>query len=154
MIPPAPYTFYKKSAALRISPIMPKAIENGDYTNTEPGAVLIELAKGVGQRKYDWEHKITLALNQLELGGILAEYGLKKQELKFYHDPNKGKNNEGQEGKTYTMKRTDSKGHAIGLYHKRKAGEDNSGYIVLNDAEYMVFSTLIKTAIPLIQAWN
>lgn len=150
---PASKTFYKKSAALRIGMIPPKIEMKGEYENTNPGTVLIEIAQSSGDRSYDWENKIIFALNDGETGEVFAEYIDKGEKIQAYHDPNKGTNKEGETSKSFALQPGRNGGHMVGLYQKNH-GKENKAFIILSDAEFWVFCQLLKASIPYIFAWS
>lgn len=60
----APYKVYKKNAAAQFVTIKPR-VEDGKVT--KEGAILLEVAKSIGEKKYDWQNKISFALGIQDL---------------------------------------------------------------------------------------
>lgn len=60
----APYKVYKKNAAAQFVTIKPR-VEDGKVT--KEGAILLEVAKSIGEKKYDWQNKISFAIGIQDL---------------------------------------------------------------------------------------
>ncbi|KAK9829517.1 hypothetical protein WJX72_006298 [[Myrmecia] bisecta] len=94
-------TLYKGKAAVAFKVIRPTWTQTGDssYAMKREGVMLLEFAPiqggssgtGVGDRRYDWDNKQTIALSHWELGNFLAQ---KEGEAvpRIFHDPNMGSN--------------------------------------------------------------
>ena len=60
----APYKVYKTNSAAQFMVIKPR-VENGKVT--KEGAILVEVAKSDGEKKYDWKNKISFAIGIQDL---------------------------------------------------------------------------------------
>lgn len=60
----APYKIYKKNAAAQFVTIKPR-IEDGKVS--KEGAILLEVAKSIGEKKFDWQNKISFAIGIQDL---------------------------------------------------------------------------------------
>ena len=60
----APYKVYKTNSAAQFMVIKPR-VENGKVT--KEGAILVEVAKSDGPKKYDWKNKISFAIGIQDL---------------------------------------------------------------------------------------
>lgn len=60
----APYKIYKKNAAAQFVTIKPR-IDDGKIT--KEGAILLEVAKSIGEKKFDWQNKISFAIGIQDL---------------------------------------------------------------------------------------
>jgi hypothetical protein len=87
-----------------------------------------------GNRSYDWDNSQSLQLSVTEIGDLLAFYEHKSaSEVKFMHDPNKGKaEGEGEIRKELVIKRVDPNSPGKGYY---------CNFLLVNNKE--------KTKVPL-----
>ena len=60
----APYKIYKKNAAAQFVTIKPR-VEDGKVS--KEGAILLEVAKSIGEKKFDWQNKISFAIGIQDL---------------------------------------------------------------------------------------
>ena len=67
------------------------------------GVIFMEITSATAPNVYDWDNKITLALNTDDMAQLLNALTF-VGEAKIYHDPDKGKPNEGSRGKTLNLK--------------------------------------------------
>ena len=126
---------------------------------------LIEIASqvGVGERKFDWDKKITFSLTDLELTGIQMVIQGVEPEISFFHDPSKirGITNPGP-AKRFAMKRTEVDGRKEGdprvtmfqIYLSE--GKDRNLAITLNRVEARIlfkFADLVIAGM-LIDPWE
>jgi hypothetical protein len=137
------YTIYKKKGALQASIIPPTRNDRG-WVEKE-GAVLLELAPGVGEQQWDWANKINLALGIPDLCKMLET---QDSELKLVHQSGETsktlvvKPGEGQYSGTYMMS----------LYAKR--GPDSHSIVVpLSGGEYQLLLRMAITMAPYLIGW-
>ena len=147
---PAPHTFYKKRAALRITAVSAKElqIEGRSFTNTEPGMILTEIAASAGERKYDWSGKIAMAISPQEVFEISTNI---ESGVKLFHDLGKGTNREGQTIKKLNVSHLPAKdgkagGYAFNVY-KKENGQESKISIVLSPSEYAFLRFLLQCAV-------
>jgi hypothetical protein len=112
---PLQYAIYKGKGAFQFQ--LGKAYSG----KREKGAVFIDAAPSKGKRSYDWDNKITFALDAGDIGQALT--GFKKGKFKLIHDPHAQTEKQGaimkvltlapgNEG-TYYLKLTEKKGDEL-----------------------------------------
>lgn len=79
----APYKVYKKNAAAQFVTIKPR-VEDGKVI--KEGAVLLEVAKCVGEKKYDWQNKISFAIGMQDLKNLYSS--IEKPPRLIHQSPN------------------------------------------------------------------
>jgi len=66
----APYKVYKTNSAAQFMVIRPR-VENGKVI--KEGAILVEVAKSEGEKKYDWKNKISFAIGIQDLKLLFSD---------------------------------------------------------------------------------
>ncbi|MCL7036545.1 hypothetical protein MKW94_000211, partial [Papaver nudicaule] len=110
------HSIYKGKAALTIEPKSPEFVplESGAYKLSKEGFVLLQFAPGVGVRQYDWNRKQVFSLSVTEIAALM-NLGL-KDSCEFFHDPFKGKSDEGKVRKVLKVEPLpDGSGHFFNL---------------------------------------
>jgi len=153
---PADYIIYKGKAAIQftLKPGKPSSrrTERGEYVGTEKGCIFIAGANARGLRDYDWDHKVTIGLNEHEVGKIL--HALKGKEQKFYHDTNKGTDREGEMVKNLSISPSnDQKKLFINLSQTIKGVETKINGVPIEPEEAETLHALLCAAIPRILGW-
>jgi len=148
---PAPYTFYKGKAAMRLSIIPPKEVQKGQYSNTDPGMILMEIAPAKGKQSYDWDNKIVFSLSPAEVATIEVNR-LMKKETSLFHDPNMKSDKQGQVTKSLKISQTDSGGYMFTLFETNN-GNKHHVSIILSAAEYYLFRMLVENGVLKTLAW-
>jgi len=101
------YNIYKGKGTIRFSLKKSRArvTEKEDgriYTGTETGALFFMAAPLIGKFKFDREKQIIFAFNENDIGKLIR--ALKTgTPTKFYHDPGKNTESEGEVSKTLTV---------------------------------------------------
>ena len=143
---------FTSKGAVGLETIQPKSEQSDKgYTIWKPGAVLLYAANAVAERKYDWEHKVALALSPLEVAQILnvnvpgfplpkSKDG-KTERLSFFHDKGKGGADEGKDVKSLTIQPQDSTAvpgtKAYGFFFtQRKEGQETKANVYLNYVQF------------------
>lgn len=160
---PAKFSVHRKVGAFQLSPIMPtwqeeRATKDGvTYSNwkvTKEGAVMIEMApfkeEKNGNFYYDWskEKKVSFALGVPDIGTILDKSGTK---FSLVHSVN--------DGDVKTFQVTPGEGQYEGTLNislTHKVGKDivAQARVAFNAAEWLVFTSLIETALVDILGWS
>ncbi|MHA1290606.1 MAG: hypothetical protein ACTSPB_24745 [Candidatus Thorarchaeota archaeon] len=148
---PAPYTFYKGKAALRVTIIPAKEVQNGQYTNTEPGMILLEIAPAKGKQSYDWDKKIVFSLNPAEVASIEVNR-LSKKATSLFHDPNMKSDKQGQVTKSLKINSVQNGGYAFNFLESNNGTKHNVS-IVLSASEYYLFRMLIENGVLRTLGW-
>lgn len=142
---------FTSKGAVGLETILPKSekSEKG-YTIWKPGTVLLYAAPALAERKYDWDHKVALALNPLEVAQILnvnapgfpmPKSKAGQEQLSFFHDKGKGGADEGKDVKSLSIMPQDSKAvpgtKAYGFFFtQRKNGQENKANVYLNYIQF------------------
>lgn len=155
---PADYIIYKGKAALQISlkPGRPKEIETKrgkpkKYIGTDKGCIFVVGANSRGPRDYDWENKVTLGLSEHEISKLML--GLKGKKQTFYHDPNKGRPDEGKIVKQMSIAPTDSGKLFINLSQMINGDSRKINGVPVEPEEAAGLYTLLETALPRVLGW-
>ncbi len=153
---PADFIIYKGGAAFQVSlkpgtPIIIDSNKSKDpYLGTNKGCIFVVGANSLGERKYDWKNKVTMALSEHEVAKVMD--GLKGNNQKFYHDPDKGRANEGQRAKTMNIDFANGK-LFIHMSEKVRGEVNKIKAIPIEKEEASGLHTLLQTAIPRILGW-
>ena len=154
---PADYVIYKGKAALQFSlkagrPTTIKG-QKGEYVGTDKGCLFVVAANCKGPRDYDWGNKVTIGLNEHEVGKFLL--GLKGKKESFYHDTNKGRTGEGEVVKQLTITpANDGEKLFVNLSQTVKGKEIKINGIPIEKEEAAAASALLTAAIPKILGWT
>jgi len=142
----ASYNVYKKSAALQVKFIRSKE-------DRKPNFLFLEMAKGMGDRKWDWDHKITFKLGERDLMQVSVARAVckSKGKLELIHDPDAGKS--GGQKKIYKSLRIfpgeQKHTYGIGLAHG-----DNKILIFLDMFEMKWLEEVCVRSIPFVYKWS
>lgn len=122
-------------------------VRDSNYIAVERnGAVLLEFAKSVGERAYDWSNKQVFALSPTELGSLISWQ--RDAKLEFFHDPNKQRSNEGQVVKILTLSVAPSGDVFMGMLVKEQGKADQAINLPLSKGEFAVIARLAEYLIP------
>ncbi|KAL3630725.1 Single-stranded DNA-binding protein why1, chloroplastic [Castilleja foliolosa] len=114
------------------------------------GFVLLQFAPAVGVRQYGWGRKQVFSLSVTEIGNIISLGA--KGSCEFFHDPNKGRSDEGKVRKVLKVEPLpDGSGHFFNLSVQNKlVNVDESIYIPITKADSAVLvSSFIHYTVPL-----
>ncbi|KAL5722631.1 Single-stranded DNA-binding protein why1 [Ranunculus cassubicifolius] len=150
------YSIYKGKAALTIEPKAPEftSLDSGSYKVSREGIVLLQFAPAVGTRQYDWSRKQVFSLSVVEIGTLM---GLgPRDSCEFFHDPNKGKSDEGKVRKVLKAEPLpDGSGHFFNLsVQNRLLNVDESIYIPVSKAEFTVMVSAFNFVLPFLLGWH
>lgn len=153
---PADHIIYKGKAALQFSlkPGKPVPIKTkkGEYTGTDKGCLFIVGANAKGPRDYDWDHKVTIGLNEHEVAKLML--GLKGTTQKFYHDTNKGKDGEGEVVKSLQIQKSKDGGKLFVNLSATIRGEQRKiEGVPIEPEEAAGLYALLSAALPRILGW-
>ncbi|CAI5506076.1 unnamed protein product [Closterium sp. Naga37s-1] len=150
------HTVYKGKGALSFVPIAPRfrVTQTGAYALAREGSVLLNFSNAIGTRKYDWDNKQNFSLSVSEIGSVL---GLNPEDkLDFYHDPAKGRSEEGQVQKVLRIQPfNDFTGFYFSLNVKdARRGVDDRFSVPVTKAEFIVVRSAMNFILPHLMGWN
>ena len=108
---PGVLKFYKGKGAAAFSLLPPKYDQRGYMS--KHGAILLEVAPGVGRQKWDWDQKLTFAVSIADICNLLDADPSKRR---IYHEHQENpkvlefRKGEGQYAGTYMMSLSQGKG--------------------------------------------
>lgn len=150
------FSVYKGKGAVLFKPLPArwKRTDKGKTVLDMPGKMLAVFApvsasktNKAGNRAYSWQdQKIMIALNVQELGAIMTAKD--KETLEFYHDPSKGKAEEGAVHKSLSMITNADGSKIFTARHNSKAGDKRCAIVQMTVAEFHVFKSLAEFCIP------
>ncbi|KAK4479765.1 hypothetical protein RD792_015300 [Penstemon davidsonii] len=150
------YTIYKGKAALAVEPRPPEftPLDSGAYKLSKEGFVLLQFAPTAAVRQYDWGRKQVFSLSVAEVGNIISLGP--KDSCEFFHDPNKGKADEGKVRKVLKVEPLpDGSGHFFNLSVQNKIiNLDESIYIPITKAEFAVLVSALNFILPYLLGWH
>ncbi|XP_050120094.1 single-stranded DNA-binding protein WHY1, chloroplastic-like isoform X2 [Malus sylvestris] len=112
------HSIYKGKAALTVEPKAPEftPLDSGAFKLSREGFVLLQFAPAAGVRVYDWSRKQVFSLSVTEIGSLVSLGS--KESLEFFHDPFKGKSDEGKVRKVLKVEPLpDGSGHFFNLIY-------------------------------------
>lgn len=120
------------------------------------GAVFVQAAPAVGPNEYDWDQKITIALNLSDIATILNTFRAPPKPgddgMKLYHDKGKGTNTEGQFITTMSIQRGNRGGFSFAL-GRTENGNNRFVRIPVSDGEAIEIRILLEQAVKKILGW-
>ncbi|XP_078428115.1 single-stranded DNA-binding protein WHY1, chloroplastic-like [Wolffia australiana] len=150
------HSIYKGKAALTVEPKAPEfsPLESGSYKLSREGCIFLQFAPSVGTRQYDWNRKQVFSLSVSEIG-MLMNLG-PKDSCEFFHDPFKGKSDEGKIRKVLKAEPfPDGGGHFFSLsVQNRLQNIDENIYIPITRAEFTVLNSAFNFVIPYFLGWH
>ncbi|KAL6547140.1 Single-stranded DNA-binding protein why1, chloroplastic [Orobanche minor] len=150
------YSVYKGKAALTVVPAPPEfsRLDSGAFKLSREGFVLLQFAPAVGVRQYDWGRKQVFSLSVGEIGNIISLGA--RDSCEFFHDPNKGKSDEGRVRKVLKVEPLpDGSGHFFNLSVQNKLlNVDDSIYIPITKAEFAVLVSSLNFILPYLLGWH
>jgi len=156
---PADYPIYKGKAALRftLKPGEALPITSGDgqssYLATKPGDMFIQLAKALGEKKYDWANKVTLGLNVTEVAKVIR--AMQGYGGEFFHDPNLGSPQQGKETKQLRFGTPMENGTVFcNLTVTHNGKEEKYPVVPISPEEAKAVEELCRVAISRILGWD
>ncbi|XP_062160923.1 single-stranded DNA-binding protein WHY1, chloroplastic-like [Alnus glutinosa] len=150
------HSIYKGKAALTVEPRAPEftSLDSGAFKLSKEGFVLLQFAPAAGVRQYDWNRKQVFSLSVTEIGTLVSLE--KKDSCEFFHDPFKGKSEEGKVRKVLKVEPLpDGSGRFFNLSVQNKLiNVDESIYIPVTRAEYTVLVSAFNFILPYILGWH
>ncbi|KAI3698939.1 hypothetical protein L2E82_42870 [Cichorium intybus] len=150
------HSIYKGKAALTVEPRPPEfaPLDSGAFKLTKEGFVLLQFAPAAGVRQYDWSRKQVFSLSVSEIGSIISLGP--KDSCEFFHDPFKGKSDEGRVRKVLKVEPLpDGSGHFFNLSVQNKLiNMDESIYIPVTKAEFAILVSAFNFAVPYLLGWH
>jgi hypothetical protein len=158
---PADLAIWKKSVAIQFTLKAGEAVEirgrnDKKYLGTSKGCVFVAIAAAIseGDKKYDWDHKMTIALSEHEVAQFIL--GMQGNEVNFVHDPNMGSQDKGQTIKSIKISKAPDKDFIyVNAQEKTKGEESPRKYpgVALTPAETLEIRLLLGAALPKILGW-
>ncbi|XP_010480475.1 PREDICTED: single-stranded DNA-binding protein WHY1, chloroplastic-like [Camelina sativa] len=150
------HSIYKGKAALTVDPRAPEfvALDSGAFKLSKDGFLLLQFAPSAGVRQYDWSKKQVFSLSVTEIG-TLVSLG-PKESCEFFHDPFKGKSDEGKVRKVLKVEPLpDGSGHFFNLSVQNKLlNVDDNIYIPITRAEFAVLISAFNFVLPYLIGWH
>ncbi|KAK9820828.1 hypothetical protein WJX74_010313 [Apatococcus lobatus] len=151
------YQLYKGKAAASFKVIRPQwqSLPDGSYTISRAGTLLVEVAPAQqgtgtrpGERRYEWDSKVTFALSASELGEMIASQGRGIQPI--FHDPGMNTGAQGQKTKSfrYQLMSQDSQDLYLQV-EMNESGKQQQRYgLPVTRGEHEVITRIAKFIIP------
>ncbi|KAK1297925.1 hypothetical protein QJS10_CPB14g01327 [Acorus calamus] len=150
------YSIYKGKAALQVEPRAPEfaPLDTGAFKLSKEGLVFLQFAPAVATRQYDWSRKQVFSLSVAEIGTLISLGP--KDSCEFFHDPFKGKSDEGKVRKLLKVEPLpDGSGHFFNLsVQNRLMNVDESIYIPVTKAEFTVLNSAFSYILPYLMGWH
>ncbi|KAM3304135.1 single-stranded DNA-binding protein WHY1, chloroplastic [Capsicum chacoense] len=150
------YSIYKGKAALTVEPRSPEfsPLDSGAFKLSREGMVMLQFAPAAGVRQYDWSRKQVFSLSVTEIGSIISLGA--KDSCEFFHDPNKGRSDEGRVRKVLKVEPLpDGSGHFFNLSVQNKLiNLDENIYIPVTKAEFAVLVSAFNFVVPYLLGWH
>ncbi|KAL8111945.1 hypothetical protein AgCh_019592 [Apium graveolens] len=150
------HSIYKGKAALTVEPRAPEftPLDSGAFKLSREGFVLLQFAPAASVRQYDWSRKQVFSLSVTEIGTVMSLGA--KDSCEFFHDPFKGKSDEGKVRKVLKVEPLpDGSGHFFNLSVQNKlANMDESIYIPVTRAELTVLVSAFNYLVPYLLGWH
>ncbi|KAF8069549.1 WHY1 [Scenedesmus sp. PABB004] len=150
------FSVYKTKGALNVRPIKPTwgNTSGGAFKIEREGTVMFEIASAAGERRYNWEAKVSIALRAQEVADLLSA---PEADHTFYHDTYKGQpGREGQLVKTLKWSRApDGKAYFINASVADKgAGTNASAAVSLTPGEFYLLRQLLDSSFMYLLGWD
>ncbi|CAH8388959.1 unnamed protein product [Eruca vesicaria subsp. sativa] len=150
------HSIYKGKAALQVEPRAPEfvSLDSGAFKLSKDGFLLLQFAPAAGVRQYDWSKKQVFSLSVSEIGSLVSLGP--RESCEFFHDPNKGKSDEGKVRKVLKVEPLpDGSGHFFNLSVQNKLlNVDESIYIPITRAEFTVLVSAFNFVLPYLIGWH
>ncbi|CDP00295.1 unnamed protein product [Coffea canephora] len=150
------YSVYKGKAALTAEPRPPEftPLDSGAFKLSKEGFVLLQFAPAASVRQYDWSRKQVFSLSVNEIGSLISLGA--KDSCEFFHDPFKGKSDEGRVRKVLKVEPLpDGSGHFFNLSVQNKLiNVDENIYIPVTKAEFAVLTSGFNFILPYLIGWH
>jgi glycine cleavage system H lipoate-binding protein len=149
---------YKGKAGAQFSLSLPYLEVEGTKERPRQGCVFVTVAPATKPREYNWEDKIIMTLDPVELAQCafaLRGEGFASNE-KIFHDPNIMNNQKGQIAKTLTIKLADDGNYLLQIQEGDKTREEqNRRYTVpITPYEADFLANLFTVAQSKILGWS
>ncbi|KMT07124.1 hypothetical protein BVRB_6g154520 [Beta vulgaris subsp. vulgaris] len=149
------HSIYKGKAALTVEPKAPEFVplDSGAFKISREGYILLQFAPAAGVRQYDWSRKQVFSLSVSEIGSLVSLGA--KDSCEFFHDPNKGKSDEGKVRKVLKVEPLpDGSGYFFNLSVQNKLlNLDENVYIPISKAEFAVLLSAFNFILPYLIGW-
>lgn len=133
------------------------AVLSDNFKNEKEGVIFVNAASSTAADVYDWSNKFVFAMGLPDLGKIIRFFvaGGAGESLSLYHDPDKGKENEGTRSKTMSFYTKDGCLNGCMITCSMKSEEEQVQHkIPVSGDEVIILKNLFEAAIPAILGWN
>ena len=139
------YTIYKPNMKGTGSALNLDLSQNG---------LFLEITRQVeGERKFDWDNKITVKLDLVDIAKILLGFKTLR-EISIFHNPDARNQIQGERSKTVNMKFSKEYGcYYLRVGYKVKESVQQIG-IPINLEEAIIMDELLRFAIPRLVSWE
>lgn len=115
------------------------------------GAILITASNATAPNVYDWDNKIVFALSVTDVGAFLD--GIKKGNVKLYHDPGMKSDEQGQVTKGLEVTKPEDK-DSFWFKLREKQGETTKEVnLPISLQEMLILDNLLRAALPKLLNW-
>jgi len=122
--------------------------------NVEKEAIFLEVANQMGEKRFDWNNKITMKLSISDIGNFLAVLRGKKDSIRLFHEPAKGEYELAKEVmNTIAELSKGAHGYALRVSQQARSRELRAIQINISDDEGEVLRVLLERAIERIHKW-
>jgi len=148
---PQPLKFHKKIAQLQVDLVRPKEEESeGNRPRIKDGCLFLALAKAKqdGSDRMDWENKINIKLDPVDIAEIVTKIR-SGGTAKLFHKSEAA-------GSTTTLEVApgDRQGTYKWFINKSVGGTKNFGNIYLDQRDMYHLFTMFEAALPVIAGWT
>ena len=146
---PQPLKFHKKVAQLQLDLVRPKEEEVDGRTRVKEGCLFLAIAKAKqdGSERMDWENKINMKLDPVDIAEIVTKVR-QNQPAKLFHK---------SEAKNSVTTLEVAPGEKAGTYkwfvNQTVGDSKNMSNIYLDQRDMFHIFTMFEAALPVISGW-
>ena len=134
-------------------------ILSDNFKKEKEGVIFVNATSSTAPDVYDWskESKFIFAMGLPDLGKIIRFFvaGRADEQFSLYHDPDKGKENEGSRNKSMSFYTKDGCLNGCIVTCSMKSGSSTVSHkIPVSGDEVIILKNLFEAAIPAILGWN
>ncbi len=139
------YGIYRTKTAVRVSFIPIRKKKDTGYPAI--GGYMFHFANAIDDTSYDWQNGPKFFLSANEAGDLIHAFNV-GGDIKLYHDPYKGSENEGTRGKNFSIVTSGDK-----RYLNYSDGETKIG-VSLSINDEVILSLLISSTLSMCYGWS
>lgn len=134
----AKFAIYKTKGAVRFT----------HGVGTKGPITLVESALSAGERKYDWDNKVTFSMTVTEMASVMMHLSDPSKPIKFTHDPGIGTDKAAKAIKVMSVSTVDNnKGGRSTFVQLEQKSTDSQISVPLSEAEARVLYIFLTNAI-------